>query len=86
MNITIGDSLSIKRIGEEIFIFDRKLSRIHTFNKVGSFIWEQISTKENELEIANAIVQHYEIDSSSALKDVREFIKELEEKHIISFS
>ena len=82
--MTINDSLSIRKIGDEIFIFDRKLSRIHSFNKVGSIIWERIKENVDTESIVDSLTKHFEIDRETARKDLNEFIDELKNKKIIT--
>ena len=84
MKVTISDSLSGRKIGDEIFIFDRKLSRIHTFNKVGSLIWERLKENADVESITNSIIDRFEVDKSTAEKDLTEFIDELEKKKLIT--
>ena len=84
MKMTISDSLSVRKIGDEIFIFDRKLSRIHTFNKVGSLIWERLKEDTFPESIVNLIIERFEVDRETAEKDLREFIDELEKKKLIT--
>lgn len=84
MKVTLKDSLSIRKIGDEIFIFDRKLSRIHTFNKVGTVIWEQLKENADVESILDSLTERFDVDRKTADNDLKEFIEELEKKDIIT--
>ena len=84
MKVTISDSLSVRKIGDEIFIFDRKLSKIHTFNKVGSLIWERLKEDTIPESIVDLIIERFDVDRETAEKDLMEFVDELEKKKLIT--
>ena len=86
MKFNVSSSLSIRKIGDEIFIFDRKLSKIHTFNKVGSLIWERLSEKADAKGVIDKIIDRFEVKRETAEKDLREFIDELEIKGLVTIN
>jgi len=55
---------------------------IYTLNEVATFIWEKIDDAESLEEIANAVVDNFEIDNNTALNDVKTFFDELQNKSI----
>ncbi len=71
-------------VGEELILVpltDRiaDMNELFTLNEVGSFIWDNIDGKNNEEDIANAIVDNFEVDIDIARKDVAAFIQKLSE-------
>lgn len=81
---TISDTVSIRKIGDELFIFDRKLSKIHALNKVGTCIWECIHEGCSKNEITDRIMERFEVDRNSAENDLEEYISELLDKKLIT--
>lgn len=86
MQIQKQKNLSIRKIHEELFILDRSSSDIHTFNSLGTFIWERLQLEVAFDELVQAIIENYEIDEETALKDAQEFIQELERKKLVIIS
>ncbi len=73
-----GDKFLVP-VGEAASVFDG----IITINELGAFIIENLPACGSLEEIAGKITQAYDIDSVSALADVMEFAKSLEEAGII---
>ena len=80
--IKVSDSISVRKVENEIFIFDRKTSTIHSLNRVGSFIWELLTENVAVDEITEKLCNKFEIDEETAERDKEEFIRELEEKKL----
>lgn len=81
--IRISDSISVRKIESEIFIFDRKTSTIHSLNRVASYIWDLLTENNDANEITEKVYNQFEIDRKTAEKDISNFINELTEKRIL---
>ena len=77
MYINPENGLSIRRIENEIFIYDSNRSLIHTFNATGVFLWDQIEKGLTREEIVTNLTDTYAVDQSSAETDVDAFIATL---------
>ena len=55
---------------------------IYTLNEVATFIWEKIDELESLEEITEAVVDNFDIDHGTALKDITTFFEELQSKSI----
>lgn len=86
MKITISDTISTRKIGDEIFIFDRKLSKIHNLNKMAAFIWERIKEDLNKKEITDRIIERFEVGRNTAESDLEKYISELHDKKLITIN
>ncbi len=51
-----------------------KISGMFTTNDVGAFIWKKLECGTNMESLINAVVGEFEVDESTAEKDVKEFI------------
>lgn len=80
----INPEISIKKIADEIFIYDRKNAFIHSFNDTGVLIIESIQKQMNLEQICQQIVTQFEIDPEEARKDTIQFIENLVQNSIIS--
>lgn len=56
---------------------DTSLNSMITLNETGALIWNAVSDGKSEAEIAEQIVSEYEIDTDTALNDVRKFIDKM---------
>lgn len=81
--IKVSDAISVRKIENEIFIFDRKTSTIHSFNRVASFIWELLTENVTLDEITEKLCSRFDIDEETAEKDKSDFIKELKTKKLL---
>lgn len=84
--VKVRDTISVRKIENEIFIFDRKSSKIHSFNRVASFIWELLIDNVDPEKITEKLCDQFEIDTETAEKDTTEFITELNEKTLLQFT
>lgn len=82
--IKVSETVSIRKIENEIFIFDRKTSTIHSINRVGSFIWELFAENTDRHELVQKICEKFEVDEITAENDFQEFINGLVEKKLIT--
>lgn len=54
-----------------------------TLNEVGTIVWKALEEDTTPEKIAEKIVEEYNIDLGTALRDVKIFIEKLSEKNII---
>ena len=71
--------------GEAVVVLPLE-SVVHTFDLVGTRIWE-LATGSNKLsKIINAIQDEFEVEADKAKQDAIEFIEELVSKNILTLS
>lgn len=54
-----------------------------TLNETGAFLWNKMNREITEAELAEALMNEYEIDKDSADKDISRFINKLKEADIL---
>ncbi len=57
-----------------IVVIDQK--QLHTLNEVGTRVWELCDGRSMDA-IAEALVEEFEVDKQTALRDVESFVREL---------
>ena len=77
MQVRPNPDLSIRKIDNEVFIYDRNRSLIHTFNETGAFLWNAFEQGIEKEEIVKRLVSEYEIDETSAATDMEAFFSTL---------
>jgi len=60
--------------------------RVFSLNPVGQFIWEQLEKPMEPVELAQAIVEHFNVDLAQAEEDVDAFIEQMQERHLVHVS
>lgn len=61
------------------------MDSVYTLNETGAFIWEQIDGKRTIEELIAAMINEYDVDEETAVKDVSSFIENLS-KYLITKS
>lgn len=82
----INHELSVRKVGNELFVYDRNHSLIHTFNATGTLLWEALA--EN-LPIEAAITRltaAFDIDEATARKDSELFLNQLKSLGMLNTS
>lgn len=59
------------------------LNGMLVLNGCGRFLWERLPAAETEDSLINALLEEYEVDRETAIRDVREFLAELRKLDIV---
>jgi hypothetical protein len=86
MNYKFADDLSIRAIGEEIFILKRNTSTIHSFNKTGTFIWKLLQEKKSHSEIVELLLKRFDMKKDVVENDLSDFLFGLSKNQILIIS
>ncbi len=77
--------LSFKTIGLETIILDTKVGQeVHQLNEVGTFVWSLCDGNHGFENICSKVIEEFEIDSQTALKDIQDLMIELDAKQLLS--
>lgn len=79
-NYFIPENIAISESG---FLFLASTGETFTLNQIGKEILNLIRTKSSEEKIVNSIVEEYDIDKATALKDLGDFILQLKHYSIL---
>lgn len=72
-----------RRIGGLFYVVDPSTSELHSFNEVGSFIWELLDGTKTVSGIVDAVVSSYEVDRPRAERGVAVFLDQLQAKNLV---
>ncbi len=70
-------------IDEETLIMKTENNSIYTLSKVGTSIWEKISSKQKLNSIVDAVCNEFDIERSIATKEVSNFLDSLVENGLV---
>lgn len=82
----LRDDLILRQMGEDFVIVDPSqdvidMSKVFTLNETAAFIWRELEGEDfTEETIAKILIEHYDIEYSSALVDagilIEQFVNE----------
>jgi len=78
-----NDDNAVRTIEDTVFVMNPDTSELHSFNEVGRRMWELADGSRTVAEIAEAIVEEFEVDVKTAQADGLEFFGELNSKDLI---
>ena len=78
------NNVACRIIEGQAFIINTKTSTLHELDETGTFIWELIEKNKSAQEIAEKLASTYAVTTEHALKDVIDFIEELDKKGIVN--
>ena len=72
-----------RNVGNEMVLVAIKnniaeMNELLTLNELGRFIWNNINESNSEQEIVKAVINEFDVDEDTAIKDVHEFLVQLE--------
>ncbi len=73
-------------VGDDVVVLDLDGSVYMKLNESGSLLWEQLAQPHTVHELAEVLVQRYEVSEPQALADVDEFIAELRRRNLVDDS
>ena len=53
------------------------LASIYSFNGTGTLIWKLLESPRTVSELTTAVVDEYEVDQATAMRDVTDFVREM---------
>ena len=75
----VSGQIVVVPVGDAVINFNGML----TLNKTGRFLFEVLREEKTVEELANLLVEKYDIDYDSALADVERFVAELASNDIL---
>lgn len=84
MKYKINKGFIIQKLEDKTVIFDGEESVLYTFNETASFIFQKLKRGWEEEKIAQTLVKKYQVKLERVRKDIKELIKDLLERKIIS--
>jgi hypothetical protein len=83
MKFRINPDLSIRKIDNEVFIYDRDKALVHMFNETGAFFWDAFQNGKAPETIIAELISLYEIGHDEAEADLNEFFDKLKSLNVI---
>jgi hypothetical protein len=80
----IKDDVIARRVGDEYFLLTTGDATLHNIRESGVYIFEAIEKGRGYDEILNGLVTEFDVKSDRAAADLDGFLRELEEKGIIT--
>lgn len=75
----IMNEFLIVPIGDRLADFNGLIS----LNESGKLLWQSLNEEKSEQELVDIILENYDIDEDTALKDVKIFIKTMKDNDLL---
>jgi hypothetical protein len=76
-------ALAWREIDDETVIISPNDSVMHELNDTGSFLWKNIDGKKSAAELAELLVEHYEVTPDIALSDTQALLEEMSSRKLV---
>lgn len=85
----VKDGFVLREVcGENVIVPTGKRSAefngIINVNELGAFLWEKLQEECSLEQLADYVVEEYEVEKEIVVKDIEEFIEELEKYDLLS--
>jgi Coenzyme PQQ synthesis protein D (PqqD) len=75
--------LAWREIDDETIIISPNDSVMHELNDTGSFLWKNIDGKKSAAELAELLVENYEVTPDIALSDTQALLEEMASRKLV---
>jgi hypothetical protein len=75
--------LAWREIDDETVIISPNDSVMHELNDTGSFLWKNIDGKKSATELAELLVENYEVTPDIALSDTQALLEEMSSRKLV---
>jgi len=82
--ITISDKVLSTDIDDEMVLLDMKSEKYFGFDEIGASIWQAIQRNDSLTEVYEILLTEYRVKPEILKNDLLDFVKELEERGVIS--
>lgn len=70
------DGVSIRRLGNELMLYDEGPDKVHILNETGTLIWGLLNGKNNLTDIANSLIRQFpDAKPEEISRDISEIIE-----------
>ncbi len=76
-------ALAWREIDNETVIISPNDSVMHELNDTGSFLWKNIDGKKSAAELAELLVENYEVNPDIALADTQSLLEEMSSRKLV---
>ena len=81
--IKAAQQVAYREIAGKTVLIKSPLSTLHHLNKIGSFIWSHLDEEIAIKELAEKVVESFDVQYEIALNDVLEFVENLSDKELV---
>ena len=78
-----ADQIAWREVGDEVYVFATEGDAVHTLSAVAADIWRACDGRNRVCDIADLIVQAYDVDRQTAVADLVDCLAALEQKGLI---
>lgn len=77
MNYSCKTNVFVTELSDRLALLDMETGTYFSLNQSGTLIWSKLTENKSVSEIADALIEEYEISRDQALQDSKNLIEEL---------
>lgn len=78
------EGLSVRRLGDEIMLYDGQTDKVHILNETGAILWDLVDGEKRLQEIESIFIKRFpDIRPEDISRDIREIVEKLEIEGLI---
>ena len=83
-HIKLSSQVLMQKVADEAVLLDLDSQCYFGLDEIGTLIWEGLGKSKTEDEIVGEIVEEFDVSEEVAARDVREFLRKLEQDKLIT--
>jgi len=83
MKVRISPRVYARAFGDEMVLLDFAVGEYFALDPIGAEVWRRLEAGDVLLQIADALVQRYEVSRDDALRDVVALVGEMREHGLV---
>lgn len=78
-----SSNITGQTVDDEVLLLDVATSQIHQLNPTACFIWSQCDGLKSVEQIADIVVERFEVDRATAMEDIEKTLQQLDDLKLI---
>ncbi|UCE89722.1 MAG: PqqD family protein [Pseudomonadota bacterium] len=76
-------NITSQTVDDEALLLDVETNQIHQLNPTACFIWSQCDGSTSVEQIADIVVERFEVERSAAINDIERILQQLDDLKLI---
>jgi Coenzyme PQQ synthesis protein D (PqqD) len=83
--VTVAPSVYVRAFGDELVLLDFSRGEYFGLDETGAFVWRELESGRSLGEIADALVERYDVARDAAYSDIVALVTHMQSQALVSF-